>query len=667
MQLQLTELTLRNFRRFSDESVMDLFSPVVAVIGPNEAGKSTILDALLFLNVSAARHSRYSRIGSREDVVLSAEYLLEQDDVNALKRLGVQNPSNLFTLVRTLDSGDSISDAIYPQSRMPRSLRERKVIAEKLFKLVTKEEITERFRDVNGVTVESVFQNALKVLNSDVDELSDSDFSRLRALPRTLRKFNDYLLARDKPDSHPWPSGGLIRIVESLETYTETDSPTSIYREYVSNARPVVRLFSEQDRILKSRYNMKELAQKPPSSLKNLLNAVDTNAEDLVRKCLNTESYIAQGYLKLVNNRLKSMFLGKWDQSDVTVELSVNRDWLEIIVVTEGSEDSRVSSLDHRSEGFRTYVALWCFVASLDQDKPLILLVDEAESHLHYDAQARLVDLFHDQEVASKIVYTTHSAACLPRNISQGVTVVSPLDASTSNVRKGIWTSSNDAGYSTMLFALGATTFGFLPMRRTLFVEGETDAILYPALFQEAGGKKTQPKFQILPGISSMSENQLAAVKSHGKSVFFLIDGDEGGKDLRKKLDAAGVEAAHILDLGALKDGSTLEDILDEEFFFRILESAQIIVGFDLDSLCASATPFAGRYEWLKGLLGRSVPSKALIARIALDLIRRDKLERRKYEYITPDTREWLRKQAMTINSSDVDAIYQSHLSSDDQ
>jgi predicted ATP-dependent endonuclease of OLD family len=50
-----------------------------------------------------------------------------------------------------------------------------------------------------------------------------------------------------------------------------------------------------------------------------------------------------------------------------------------------------------------------------------ILLLDEIETHLHYDAQADLAQMLAKQEIVAKVIYTTHSMGCLPEDLGTGV------------------------------------------------------------------------------------------------------------------------------------------------------------------------------------------------------------------------------------------------------
>ena len=52
--MRLVWLNLRHFRRFQDARV-NLDAPVIALVGPNEAGKSTLLEAIVAVGRSGEK------------------------------------------------------------------------------------------------------------------------------------------------------------------------------------------------------------------------------------------------------------------------------------------------------------------------------------------------------------------------------------------------------------------------------------------------------------------------------------------------------------------------------------------------------------------------------------------------------------------------------------
>ena len=56
--------------------------------------------------------------------------------------------------------------------------------------------------------------------------------------------------------------------------------------------------------------------------------------------------------------------------------------------------DGSFSLMTERSDGLRSFVALRAFLGQHNTDQPPVLMVAEAEIHIHYDAQANFVDMF---------------------------------------------------------------------------------------------------------------------------------------------------------------------------------------------------------------------------------------------------------------------------------
>ena len=135
-------------------------------------------------------------------------------------------------------------------------------------------------------------------------------------------------------------------------------------------------------------------------------------------------------FLKEANDSLHHEFSRAWGQTPLTVKLDIDANMLKIMMSMQARDYIRI---DQHSDGLRQFVALRAFVAAQGGDRDLVVLVDEAETHLHYDAQADLIGVFEEQEEVAQIIYTTHSAGCLPRDIGLGLRGIVPIYRSTDN------------------------------------------------------------------------------------------------------------------------------------------------------------------------------------------------------------------------------------------
>src|SRR6266545_878015 len=109
----------------------------------------------------------------------------------------------------------------------------------------------------------------------------------------------------------------------------------------------------------------------------------------------------------------------------------------------------------------RAFIALLAYTALHGEGPPPVLLIDEAETHLHYAAQADLVQVMTEQTAAAQIIYTTHSA---------------------------------------------------------VFAEGPTELVLLPALLREATQQRTLG-FQVAPGLALVNRRTASSLELEAARV----------------------------------------------------------------------------------------------------------------------------------------------------
>lgn len=265
---------------------------------------------------------------------------------------------------------------------------------------------------------------------------------------------------------------------------------------------------------------------------------------------------------------LKDKFKDVWSQSDVSVRLSVDGETLHVLI---DEKNRSFDSIAERSDGLRQYVALLLYLKAKETEQPPILLIDEAETHLHYDAQADLVQMLAKQKSVAKVIYTTHSIGCLPEDLGSGTRLISPEDSNTSKIKNWFWETSQP-GFSPILFGMGATTLAFFPFRYALITEGPTDMFLLPTLLREATDSSFLG-FQVVPGISISDEEKLAVLESESPRTLYLIDGDDGGRRLKKRLQKAKIAESRIFKLPSVKDskGLVIEDFIDDQLYVEAI------------------------------------------------------------------------------------------------
>ena len=270
-----------------------------------------------------------------------------------------------------------------------------------------------------------------------------------------------------------------------------------------------------------------------------------------------------------VNAALSERLQPSWSQSALAVELAVNEGGLVEVNINEvDSVDFAVTPISERSDGLRTFLGLVCFLIAQDLDVPPVLMIDEAERNLHYDAQADLVGVLTDQLDVHKVIYTTHSPGCLPLDLGTGIRVVrrDANDRSVSTLANTFWTDS-EPGFSHLLFAMGAEAAAFSAFRRAVLAEGVSEMILLPTLLRLADGGRPLD-FQIAFGLSNIPIAQ--AMHSVALITCFLVDGDSAGNMRRKQLFEAGVPKSHVFQL---PDGKAIEDFVERTQYLEVVNA----------------------------------------------------------------------------------------------
>jgi AAA domain, putative AbiEii toxin, Type IV TA system len=325
--------------------------------------------------------------------------------------------------------------------------------------------------------------------------------------------------------------------------------------------------FDDENRNLRSDYDLGNPSDMSRDALKNLATMADLSLDGL-RDASNVGDAGARRTIQeKAQERLADELKNAWKQAPIAVSFDLQGTALSITV---SSHERDYFALNDRSDGLRTFIALRGFLAQSEYDVPPILLVDEAETHLHYDAQADLIRVFEQQDAVAQVVYTTHSIGCLPQDLGRGVRVVTPTPDSTRSTIENVW-CREDAGVSPLMLAMGASTVPLSPSRFVVIAEGASDAMLLPSLLREATGLSSLA-FQVVAGLSEASEGELSRLDREAPRVAYLVDGDRGGAAITARLKKVKVAPGKIVKLSAPAVGVVIEDLIDPGLYAKAID-----------------------------------------------------------------------------------------------
>lgn len=560
--MKLVSIKVHGYKRFAKSSSMNVDGKLVAVVGPNEAGKSSFLAALMHLNHDeplvtsggAQETSRNSSVPEGQDVI-EARYLLEDADREALRDVHGGTATRWFTVSKQPDEAGSRYYGVEPTPQ--RSLQPRRKVVQVLNHVVSRQgflKVAEREESF----LEDRVEDLASTLTTEEHTLSDSKREKIQSLAEELKN----LLSDDDPKY----LHNLQQQLESLAGH-EAGNPFRQAMSVLISRLPRFLLFTDQERTLLPEYGLDGVYNEPPPALRNLARVAQLDLPALFAAVDTGDHALAQTLLAQANATLGAVFAEAWSQSDVAVGFSIDGYQLRVFVTESKIQHTNIAE---RSDGLRQFVALLAFTTVKRSDRTAVLLIDEADTHLHYDAQADLVQMLTKQEIVPKVIYTTHSIGCLPEDLGTGVRIVEPdsTNERTSRIRNWFWVSAKP-GFSPLLFGMGASTLAFIPIRHAVVTEGISDIILWPSLLREAMDS-SYLDFQVVPGISETSVPEITQLDREAPRTAYLLDADEGGKKLLKQLKKADIAENRIFSIPDEQGlGLVVEDLLDPAIYLE--------------------------------------------------------------------------------------------------
>lgn len=573
--MRLTNIKFSGFKRLAD-TACNVDGRLIAFLGPNEAGKSSVLEGLAWLSdrdsgpLPAYLHSRTSGALALKHQVVTARFALDAADRQALAGLDSDDEPRYFNFIKCVDG-------TYMSGVEPRVRRRRVVLDAAIAGLA---EVEARYEALSTAGTEpAAWVGTIAHALSEADQGPDDDvIGVFHRMDEWLRKVGEPSESNGDADTvgpkdgklEPFPED--IVVAELLATALTKLREPSVFdtaRQLLERRMPKFVTFEEADRVLESSYDLSSapFRANPPRAVTNLLSLADTDLATLFALQQSGDVTRLRTRLKQANTLLRERVQPTWKQAQLSINVNVNGSMLEVFVdeLAPGGDQTVISE---RSDGLREFIALVCFLRIRESDIPPVLLIDEAETHLHYDAQADLVDLLLNHVKTNKVIYTTHSPGCLPPDLGTGIRLVAPdpFRAGSSVLRSDFW-SSDEPGFNPLLFAMGAGAAAFSVCRRAVLAEGASDMILLPSLVRAATGA-TELGYQVAPGLArglaDLGNREIAA------QVAYLADGDDAGKDYQKRLLAAGVEPERAL---TLPDGKGVEDLITVDSYLAAVNA----------------------------------------------------------------------------------------------
>lgn len=602
-------------------------SKMVAFLGPNEAGKSSVLSGLdWFSNGTGPLDPKAFNRGQDKDdskAVVRVRYALDDEDRQIIKDLGAVEDATTFILARYPD-GTHRTGILPALTQSPKPFEH---LATEIARF-EKTWANSIAIDITGLDPDD--ENAEPILNPWLDSAkalaaAHPSGSWNDEWENPLDEFTGWLT--DGPNetdyleldgaalaSETERDQALADAINAARDVLEGDSVEVRARAAMRDRVPEFALFTQADRDLASAYELSDanLRTNPPQALANLIWVADLDLDKLWDAISTANTAVARTLERRANEALTNRLGDKWSQEKIDVQFNVNGSQLEILIV-EKSDNGSDTPFSERSDGLRMFIALVAFLARHDWPQPPVLLVDEAETHLHYDAQADLIEVLTNDVEATQVFYTTHSPGCLPRDLGTGIRLVAPIAGrrDASELRNDFWTNERP-GFTPLLFAMGAGAAAFSAFRRAVLTEGAADMILLPSLIRAATGLPDLP-YQVAPGLANHHGSGLELEETAAR-VVYLLDGDKGGNKHRDWLIEAEIDEDRIFQF---PEGTAPEDYVHPDRYLEVVNGLISSTGATEKVTLADLTPgipiSKAVADWCKSK-GLRAPGKPAVA-----------------------------------------------------
>lgn len=560
--MKCTSIHFEGYKRLA-KARCNVSPRILAFVGQNESGKSSVLNGLAWLTedgeTSLAPLDACRSNKKDGGWIVGARYRFDNEDLAALEGLGLKEVPQGISLWKQLDGRlhATFDDPDKPKRDPQPFIAAAQALTAATDRLGLQAEATdEEDADDEEASPESWASLAGELLDEPDRKWSEDDQDAVLALADWLDE-----TPPNRKRARDTEAAALIRAAAELGV---AEHPAEAGLDMMRKRVPKFVAFAEDDRDLPTDtpIHTEEARAGIRPAIRNLLTVAGVDVEELWAACAASDSGEAKTILGNGNDRLDAFFGQAWNQANISVHLDVNAHVLTTHIYE--IDNKRYTRVEERSDGLRAFVALAAFLESQDFTTPPILLIDEAETHLHFDAQADLVGVLLKQVKATQIFYTTHSPGCLPSDLGTGIRLLK-RNGPTSDIASHFWT--NEApGFGALLFAMGAGAAAFSACRWAVLAEGPSEMVLLPTLLRQATKLDDLP-YQVAPGLSNARAYDLD-VEEIAAKVVYLADGDADGDRYRTELQQAGVDSERIF---GLPQGQALEDLLDPAFYLEIV------------------------------------------------------------------------------------------------
>ncbi|MFW0739935.1 AAA family ATPase [Flavobacterium sp. T12S277] len=556
--MKLIKARVQNYRSIRDTGEFEIEELKTIMVGPNEAGKTVILQALQKLNrpegvdgfddIRDYPRSLYNdittgKVKSENIEVVRGYFSLDEEDKKVIPK---EFHECIYVLYRNLDNKghyflqnapikkkfiDIKNDLNRISSHIDKQFLDDVVNVEKpkpsdALKVITETLIDETFFDKES---SDKIKKWLEANYSLIDEDNAKEEERYAKILKEIDYNNEF---------------------EKIEKLINSRKPVFVLFNNFFKVKPLIHLEHLADRIERQLLDddkyydygnlcLLKLLGFSPRELSEIGKTPSPNKDDFdalkkYRDTLDKRSY----QLDAASIRLTKEIKAIWNPNPNRPEaekINISADGQYLKVVVEDDIGVKIE-LDQRSEGFQWLVSFYVvfFAEAMDKHKNAILLLDEPGMSLHGLKQRDFRKTLSKLSEQNQTIYTTHSPFLVGPDELDLVRVVELKDREEGTKVHTTISSSDPAGLLPLQEALGYDLAQSLfTQKKNLILEGLTDYWYIDAtasLLRESNIEKLDEKIALVFANSAGKVVYYATIlHAHNLKIIALLDSDSAG------------------------------------------------------------------------------------------------------------------------------------------
>nr|VFK57294.1 MAG: AAA ATPase domain-containing protein [Candidatus Kentron sp. TC] len=272
----------------------------------------------------------------------------------------------------------------------------------------------------------------------------------------------------------------------------------------------------------------------------------------------------------------------RWSQKEYAVRFDI--DGQQLFIFVKDAESKTLIRLEERSKGFQWFFSFdMLFMAETGgQFKNAVILLDEPGLHLHAAAQLDLLKRMRAYAENNQLVYTTHLPFMVDSTRLDNIHVCEEKKDEGVKVHQD-WAAAGQDARFTLQAALGLSWSQSLFVGQyNLVVEGVTDfwfLTTLSELLRQAGGEGLDEELVITPAGGASKVAYVGTIlRGQELRVAVLLDSDPEGKSAYEQLVHQWILAEdHVFLLGrvlGVEGNRCIEDLLDEAYYLDFVRAA---------------------------------------------------------------------------------------------